>query len=102
MSFILIYTTHENKEEADKITSHLLEKKLVACANIFPINSTFWWLWKIERSDEVVTILKTKRENWEIVKKEIKKLHPYKIPCIIKIEVEANEEYENWIREETI
>lgn len=101
MAFIIIYVTHENKEEANKVTSYLLEKKLIACANIFPITSTFWWEWKIDNSDEFVSILKTRKDNWEIVKNEIKKIHPYKIPCIMKIEVEANKEYEDWINTET-
>ena len=30
------------------------------------------------------------------------KIHPYTTPCIIKFNIEANEEYENWINNETI
>lgn len=99
--FNILYVTHENKEEANKVATYLLEKKLIACANVFPITSAFWWEWKIDNSDEFVSILKTRKENWETVKNEIKKIHPYKIPCIMKIEVEANEEYEDWINTET-
>ncbi len=100
MGFIIIYVTHKNLEEAEKITSHLLQKKLIACANLFPIKSAYWWEGKIESSDEVVSILKTKKENWEKVKLEIKKVHPYKVPCIMKIDVEANKDYEDWINSE--
>jgi uncharacterized protein involved in tolerance to divalent cations len=46
-----------------------------------------------------VTILKTRKENWIPVKDEIKKLHTYDVPCIIKIEAEGSEEYEAWINE---
>jgi len=56
---------------------------------------------KIDSANEIVSILKTKKENWKVVKEEIEKLHPYDVPCIMKIEVEANESYENWIQEET-
>ena len=49
----------------------------------------------------MVSLLKTKEENWEKVKAEILKIHLYKTPCILKINVEANEEYERWVREET-
>jgi periplasmic divalent cation tolerance protein len=101
MGFIIIYITHKNLEEASKITSHLLEKKLIACANIFPIKSSYWWQGKIENEDEVVSIVKTRREHWEKVKSEVKRIHPYEVPCIIKIEVEANEDYESWINSET-
>ncbi len=101
MSFILIYVTHENEEQAKKITTHLLQKKLIACANFFPINSVYWWKGKIEHSPEIVTILKTKKENWDKVKSEIEQIHPYETPCIMKITVEANKEYEQWISKET-
>lgn len=101
MSFIIIYVTHENIEEAKKITNYLLDKKLIACSNFLPIEANFWWNDKIDSTNEIVSILKTKKENWDIVKDEIEKLHPYKIPCIMKIEVEANKSYEDWIESET-
>ncbi len=102
MSFILIYVTHENQENAEKIINHLLKNKLIACANLFPITSSYWWKGKIQNSKEIVSLLKTKKENWEKVKQEIIKIHPYETPCIIKISVEANEDYESWINKEII
>lgn len=101
MSFILIYVTHENEEQAKKITSYLLQKKLIACANFFPISSSYWWKGKIEHANEIVTLLKTKKENWNKLKSEIEQIHPYQTPCIMKINVEANKEYEQWINNET-
>lgn len=97
----MLYITYKDIEEAKKITSHLLEEKLVSCANIFPIESFYWWKGKIENSDEVVSILKTRKENWEKVRDEIIKLHSYDVPCIVRIDVEANEGFEGWVREET-
>ncbi len=102
MSFIAIYVTHKNMEEAEKISSHLLQQKSIACVNFFPIKSSYWWKGNIESSEEIVSLLKTKNENWEKVKNEIIKIHPYETPCIIKMSVEANNEYESWINKETI
>jgi len=101
MSFILIYVTHENKEQAEKVAFHLLKKRLIACANFFPIDSSYWWKGKIAHSQEVVSLLKTKTENWEDIQSEIKKIHPYETPCIIKMNVNANSDYEEWIKTET-
>jgi periplasmic divalent cation tolerance protein len=97
MSFIIIYTTHPSKENAQNLANHLLQKKMVACANIFPIKSMYWYNGTIENEQEYVSIIKTTPENWEISQKEISEIHPYEVPCIIKIEVEANKEYEKWI-----
>ena len=100
--FILIYVTHKNLKEAKKIASVLLDKKLIACVNFFPIESSYFWKGKLENSNEYVSLLKTRKDNWNKVKEEIKRIHPYETPCILKLEVEANEEYESWINSETI
>ena len=101
MPLIFIYITYPNMREAEKITSYLIKKRIVACANIFPVKNSCWWKGKIEKSKEIVSILKTKSENWEKVKFEVKKLHSYEIPCIIKMNAEANSDYELWVKSET-
>jgi len=98
MAFIFAYVTNPDKRHAKKVALHLLKKKLVACANIFPIDSLYWWKGKIEESKEYVLIVKTEKENWNKVKTEIKKIHTYSVPCITKINVSANKEYEDWLR----
>lgn len=97
---IFIYITNPSKKEAKRIALHLLKKRLIACANIFPIDSMYWWKGKIKKAKEVVLIAKTKKENFEKVKEEVKKIHPYSVPSIEKLEVEANEEYEKWLNSE--
>lgn len=99
MSFAIVYITHESEVEAKRVSDHLLEEKLVACANIFPITSAFWWEDDIQHEGEWVSIVKTTLENWGNLQREVEEVHPYEVPCIMKIEVEANAAYEKWIRE---
>jgi len=102
MKFILIYTTHKNTEEAEKICSPLLKEKLIACVNYFPITSSFHWKGEIVTTSEITAILKTRIENWEKVKEYIESNHPYETPCVIKLaEVEANDSYSEWIQTES-
>lgn len=101
MWFIMVYVTYENMKEAQKVVNHLLDHHIIACANFFDIKSTYRRNWSIQDSNEVVSVLKTKSENREILEEEIKIIHTYKTPCIIKIDVVANIEYENWIKTET-
>jgi len=102
MKFILIYTTHKSLEDAQNITDYLLNEKLIACANFFPITSQYRWKGIIETSSEITAILKTRTGNWDKVKEYMEKNHPYETPCIIKLaEVEANNSYASWIQEET-
>jgi len=100
MAFIFVYVTNPNKKEAKRISLQLLKKRLAVCAVIFPVDSSYWWKNKIEKIKEYVLIAKTKKENWKKVKTEIKKIHPYTVPCITKINVEANKEFESWIKKE--
>jgi periplasmic divalent cation tolerance protein len=102
MEFIIIYITHPDLKTAKKIVSALMKKRLVACGNFFPIQSTYFWKGKIENSKEIVSIVKTKKKNWEKVKTEVIKLHPYETPCIMKLDVKANDDYESWINKETL
>ena len=97
MSHIFIYITCKDEQEAKNIAKHLLEKKLIACANFFPIKSMYWWHNKINEGDEFVLILKTKEELYEKVKEEVKKIHSFDVPCITKIPVSVNEEYSKWL-----
>lgn len=56
MKILLLYVTHKNKEEAEKVSKYLLEKRLIACVNYFPIESSYWWKGKVENSEEIVTL----------------------------------------------
>lgn len=98
---ILIYVTCKDKKEAVKVSEHLLKKRLIACSNMFPIKSMYWWGKKIVNGNEVVMLAKTVNKNYEKIKREVKKLHSYDVPCILKFNVEANEEYEKWVERET-
>ncbi len=98
MGFIIVYVTHPDRMTAEKISKSLVEEKVIACSNTLSIKSCYWWQSAIQNEEEIVTILKTKKENWEKLKARVAELHPYEVPCIMKLEVEANQEYEDWIR----
>jgi len=97
----VIFTTCPNKKCAEKISTILVKKKLVACVNIISnVKSIYWWEEKIEKSSEVLLIMKTKEKLFSSIKEEILKNHPYKIPEIICLKIEkGNEKYLNWIEE---
>jgi len=100
MRYAFVYITSSNKNEAKKIAKYLLNKKLIACANIIPIESLYWWKGKIKKSKEHVLIAKTLEKNYKKIKKEVKRIHSYKTPCITKIKVDINKEFGNWIKKE--
>jgi periplasmic divalent cation tolerance protein len=101
MEIIIIYVTNPDEEIAKKIAGYLLDHKLIACFNTFPVESSYWWNGIVESEAEYVSLLKTRSEYWETIRDEIEKIHPYEVPCILKINIEANEAYKKWIYAET-
>lgn len=99
MAFLLIYITHPDEQTAAQISTALVENKLVACANCFPITSAYWWQGAVQREGEWVSLVKTPKNKWSEVQAFVQANHPYDLPCIMRMEVSANEAYENWIRE---
>lgn len=100
---IIIYVTCEDQEEAQRIASALLEKNLIACANIFaPHTAVYRWEGKVEAEAETAMILKTRDALFDAVKEEILKLHSYDCPCIVSWPIEKGHKlFMDWIGEET-
>lgn len=99
---ISVYITTDTKDTAKKIARHLLKKRLIACANIFPIDSMYWWNGKIAEDAEFAVILKTRADKFTEIEKEVKKMHPYDNPCIVVWNIEkGSRDYLDWIGRET-
>jgi len=98
---ISVYITCKDEKQAVKISEHLLKKRLIACSNMFPIRSMYWWKENITNDKEIVMLAKAPDKNYEKIKNEVKKLHSYDIPCILKFDIEANKEYIEWVKEVT-
>jgi periplasmic divalent cation tolerance protein len=97
---IVVYTTFPDWESAKKVIRALLEKRLIACANLREHKALYWWEGKIEEDDEIGAILKTDDDKWEELKEVIKELHPYSTPLIMKIDVkDVNDEYIKWLKD---
>ena len=84
MDFTFLYVTAKDNREARRISTHLLQLKLIACANYFPIESSYWWKRKIVKGKESVLILKTMKSKVARIRKEIEKLHSYRIAYYCK------------------
>ena len=101
MSFSLIYITYPNKAEAERICDALLRAKLVAGANIFSAQSAYWWKGQVQSEEEWISVLQTSDANWTELKQRVANLHSYEVPCIIRMQAEANQSYEQWVEDTT-
>lgn len=100
---ILILTTLNKITTATKIGNILLKERLIACYNLVPVKSAYWWKGKIERGGEFMMILKTKQENFKKIESYIKKFSGYEVPEIIAIRPEkVSNPYFKWLDAETL
>ena len=102
MESVIIVSTFPDKRSITKIANQLVKNKLVACVNIIKISSVYTWKRKIENQSEYLALFKTTKKNQIILKKELRKLHPYDIPEIAEINVESiNQPYLKWLVDST-
>ena len=101
----IYYIPFPHLNEAEKTARQLLEERSIACANIFSEGkSLYWWQGKIEKSSEVIMILKTynNESEHEALKKRIHDLHPYDCPCITALEGDdVNKDFLQFLRKST-
>ena len=99
---ILVITTFEHLDEAEKLARFLLEQHLVACARISgPGTGLYWWHGEIVQALEYQLSLKTDREHFAVVESMIKAKHPYETPEIIAVAIVAgSREYIDWMKAE--
>ncbi len=96
---LVYYTTYPDKETTLKITRILLENRLIACANIYPIDSLYRWKGEIVEEKEWVAILKSSVQLKDQLIQTFNDIHPYDVPCIVHWKANANMEYLKWVNE---
>ena len=95
---VFIYTTCPTIKSAESLGQALLAQRLIACYNLWPIYSKYWWQGRVVASREAALILKTIALKQIRVKRFIEKQHPYKAPCIAVLSVrQLNAEYKKWL-----
>jgi len=100
---ILVYIVCTDDFEAKKIAKMLLQKKLIACANILDkIESLYFWPEgsnDIEEGKESLLLVKTLKDRYDQINTEIKKIHSYKIPAIFSINIDKVDlKYFQWLK----
>jgi len=100
---LLVFTTLPSADKAAELAKVLVEERLAACANLLPaIRSIYRWQGKLQDENEVVVLLKTRAEHLERLKLRILELHPYEVPEVLAVPVEAGyQPYLDWLAGET-
>ncbi len=99
--FLMVLTTTESEEEAEKIAEELIEQNFGACVQIYgPIKSTYSWEGDLVKSEEWMCFVKTRSDKFKAVENKIKELHSYENPEIVAFPItKGSEEYFRWVDE---
>lgn len=100
---ILVFVTTSSRKEAMTIARALVKEKQAACVNVLPsVTSIFRWQEKVQRSREMLMLIKTTRRRYPALQKAIRSLHSYEVPEIISIRIDRGLPlYIDWVERET-
>ncbi len=100
---LVVLVTTPSPERAAEIARALVEERLAACGNVVPgLRSIYRWEGKVQDDAEALLVLKTTRARFEALRDRVLALHPYEVPEVIALPVEAGSaRYLAWISGET-
>lgn len=104
MSELLVFCTCPDADSARRIADGLVEQHLAACVNILPgVTSVYRWKGEVHHDQELLLMVKTRRERLDELKVHVVMQHPHELPEIIAVEIAAGlDAYLSWIRAQTL
>ena len=99
---IQVYTTAASREEAERIATRLVERRLAACVQVSgPLQSRYWWQGRCEQSEEWLCTIKTLDGRYREVERCIQEIHSYDEPEIVAVPIMyGSHGYLHWLNEQ--
>ncbi len=100
---LVVLVTTPTQERAAEIARAVVEERLAACGNVVPgLRSIYRWEGRVQDDAEALLVLKTTRARFEALRDRVLALHPYEVPEVIALAVDAGSApYLAWIAAET-
>jgi periplasmic divalent cation tolerance protein len=104
MTYCLVCTLTNSREEALKMAHSLVKAKLAACCNVISgVTSVYEWKGEVCEDSEFFIIAKTRKALFPAVKEHIAGLHSYELPAIYMLPIETGSQaFLDWVGENTI
>ena len=98
-----VYMTAGSFKEAKRIGQILVSQNLAACVNLLEnMTSIYNWEDKMEESQEVIMIAKTRKTLVPKLIEKVNSLHNYDCPCILQLPIQGgNPDFLSWIKSQT-
>jgi len=100
----VILVTTPPGEAGERIARDLVESGLAACVNRVPgIRSVYRWQGQVHDDAEDLLVIKTARERVDAVTARVREIHPYEVPEVLALPVEAGSaSYLDWVIAQTV
>ena len=94
----VVLVTAPNTEVAESLVRRVVEEGIVACGTILPgVTSIFRWQGAVERETEAQIVFKTTESGAERLVRRVPELHPYDVPEVLVLPVDAGHDpYLEW------
>ena len=100
--FAIVMTTCAGKPEAELIAMRLVEERLSACVQMFPLESVYRWEGAVQRANEWMLFCKIKSNDYANVEAAIRAAHAYSNPEIVEVGIDNGAQaYLDWIASAT-
>ncbi len=96
---VVVLVTAPSADVAADIARAVVSEKLAACGNVVPgVRSIYRWKGALQDEAEALLVLKAPRKRFPELCDRIRALHPYELPEVIALPIEAGHEpYIDWI-----
>ena len=101
--FCWVYMTAGSVEEAKNIGKILVGQNQAACVNLLEnMTSIYKWEEKLEESQEVIMIAKTRKTLMPKLIEKVNSIHSYDCPCILELPIQGGDpDFLSWIKSQT-
>jgi periplasmic divalent cation tolerance protein len=94
----VLYIPCGSEADARALARELIERRLIACANIYPSRSIYMWKGELAEETEHVIFAKTTSRLAAPAAAAAEELHRYEVPCVLVMSPEsANAPYASWV-----
>ncbi len=98
----LITTTVASTDDAARLATMLVEKRLAACVQEIDIGSRYRWEGSVQAEAEILMLVKTAPDRVDAAIAALEADHPYDVPEILVVEdVRGSTGYLDWVWAET-
>ncbi|MEM1324574.1 MAG: divalent-cation tolerance protein CutA [Bacteroidota bacterium] len=95
---VLLTITFPNEAAAKTMAQQLVERRLVACAQLLPIQSIYRWEGAVQQENEVMLQAKTLSSKLTDIEAFVSENHGYDVPEMVATEVVwGHQPYLDWV-----